>query len=793
VEKKTTLTCCPGNGCHEGCLHQTHVEDGKIVKVERLIYPDGEKGDICLKGVAGARLPYHPDRLKYPLKRAGKRGEGNWERITWEQALDEIADKLKKIREEFQPESVLMMSAPNSIPFAETQMMLGNRLRTLLGATNWTQGCATDSNPFFSGYFTYGTNFAHGLDPRTLVEGKTKYIIVWGCNPAEMSNRMWRYIREAQKNGAKLVDIGLISDPTAKAADWWIPVNAGSDGALVLSMIGLIINENLYDEKIVAQHTNGPFLVRRDNGKLLREKDISPEGSAHNYVVWDTERGRPHSVAPHPSSPSDIRPALLGIYEPGGIECSPAFQLLADLAHAYPLEKAESITGVSAGTIESLAREYATLKPATIVVRNGLRYKNGGNAYRAMDILGSITGNIGVMGGGTLGTGATQGRANAPMLRLNDAPITSPVAERAPIIPQARFTQGMITGEPYPIKAMIIYAANPLHTHPNPKRWFEEIFPNLELVVVNDIFMTATAEHADYVLPDCTLYERDDMDIGTNGHILWLEKAIEPMYECRPPIYFWSELAKRLGLGEYFDKTLEEWTRLRLDSEDPSVANVDPPLTLERLKKEKIVRANVPEGLFNPWLPKGFLTPSGRLEFYNEELLPAGDALPVFREQLESPRSPLAGKYPLAFITANNKYFIHTLFANDSKMLEKYLKEPHISINPHDAERRNISDGDVVSVFNERGSFKVKALISETVPPGVVNIPNGWWPRQFIEGHHQNLLLPLSSLEVRDESREIFWDLALERSGSGMGEFPETIFGYSPDTLFDCLCDVKKV
>ena len=97
------------------------------------------------------------------------------------------------------------------------------------------------------------------------------------------------------------------------------------------------------------------------------------------------------------------------------------------------------------------------------------------------------------------------------------------------------------------------------------------------------------------------------------------------------------------------------------------------------------------------------------------------------------------------------------------------------------------------NVFNDRGSFKVKALISEAVPSGVVNIPNGWWPSQFIEGHLQNLLLPISSLEVRDETREIFWDLAFKRSGSGMGEFPETIFGYSPDTLFDCLCDVKKV
>jgi molybdopterin-containing oxidoreductase family molybdopterin binding subunit len=768
------------------------VEDGKIVKVERLTYPDGEKGDICLKGVAGAHLPYHPDRLKYPVKRAGKRGEGKWERITWEQALDEIADKLKKIREEFQPESVLMISAPNSIPFAETQMMLGNRLRNLLGATNFTQGCAIDSNPFFSGYFSYGTNFAHGLDPRTLIEGKTKYMIVWGCNPAEMSNRAWRYIREAQRNGAKLVDIGLISDPTAKAADWWIPVRAGSDGALALSMIGLIINQDLYNEEFVAQHTNGPFLVRTANGKLLRESDISSEGSAHNCVVWDTARGHPYAIAPHSSGPIDIKPALLGIYEPRGIACKPAFQFLADLADAYPPEKAESITGVPVETIENLAREYATSKPATIVIRDGLRYKNGGNAYRAMDILSSITGNIGAMGGGTMVTGTTQGQGNAPLLRLNDAPITSPTAVRAPIIPQAKFTECMITGNPYPIRAMVIYASNPVHTHPNPQRWFERIIPNLELIVVNDIFMTATAEYADYVMPDCTLFERDDMDIGTNGHLVWLDKAIEPMYECRPPIYFWSELAKRLGLGEYFDKTIEEWTRLRLDSEDPSVAGVDPPLTLERLKKEKIVRTNVPDGLFNPWLAKMFLTPSGRLEFYNEELLPAGDALPVFREQLESPRSTSAKKYPLVFITANNKYFIHTMFANDPKTLERYLKEPHVSINPRDAEKRSILDGDVVSIFNDRGSCEVKALISETVPPGVINIPNGWWPRQFIEGHLQNLLLPISSLEFRDKAREILWDLALQRSGPWIGEFSETTFGYSPDTLFDCLCDVRR-
>ncbi|MFA4836227.1 MAG: molybdopterin-dependent oxidoreductase, partial [Dehalococcoidia bacterium] len=751
METKTTINCCPGNGCHEGCLHRTHVQDGKIVKVERLTYPDGEVGDICLKGAAGARLPYHPERLRYPLKRVGERGEGKWERITWEQALDEIADKLNHIRKKYRPESVLVMSHPNSVPHGETQIMLGERFRTLFGATSWTQGCAIDSNPYFAAYFTYGTCFGHWLDPRTLIEGKTKLIITWGCNPAEMSTRVWRYVRQAQKNGAKLVDIGLIKDPTAQGADWWIQVTPGSDGALALAMIDTIIMEKLYDEEYVAKYTNAPFLVRVDNGKLLRESDISSEGAAQNCVVWDTVSRQPKVMVPYVGGPEGIKPALTGTYAAGGIECKPVFQLLAEMAGEYSAERASGISGVPAETIRQLAREYAAAKPANMVIRNGLRYKNAGNAYRCMVILSALTGNIGVMGGGTMSTGGTQGQGNAPLLNLNDAAVRSPEGERAPIIPQAHLLQGMITGEPYPIKAMICYASNHLQAHANRQRWFEEILPNLDLVVVNDIFMTTTAEYADYVLPDCTLYERDDMDIGINGHITLLERAIEPMYECRPPIYFWSELARRLGLGEYFDKTIEEWIAVRLNSEDPSVAGIQPPLTVKRLKAEKMVRANVPEGLFLPWAPKMFPTPSGRLELYNEELLASGDALPVFQEQAESPRSSLAEKYPLAFITANNRYFIHTLYANDPEILKLYLKEPHLSINPEDARMRNISGGDLVKAYNDRGSLKVKALISETVPPGVVNIPNGWWPKQFIEvGHPANLIQPVSSLEFRD-------------------------------------------
>jgi molybdopterin-containing oxidoreductase family molybdopterin binding subunit len=248
-----------------------------------------------------------------------------------------------------------------------------------------------------------------------------------------------------------------------------------------------------------------------------------------------------------------------------------------------------------------------------------------------------------------------------------------------------------------------------------------------------------------------------------------------------------------LGLGEYFDKTLEEWIDFRLSSKDPSIAGIEPPLTLERLKKGKMIRANVPGEINHPFLDKKFRTPSGRIEFYCEELIPAGDALPIFREQLESPRTALVKKYPLVFITANNKFFTHTLFANDPLTLKSYISEPHISINPQDAKKRGIEEGDIVIVYNDRGNCKVKAMISETVPTGVVHLPHGWWPKQFIEGHLANLLLSIASPETRDEAREIFWSVLAERMGiAGWSSF-QALFAYSPDTLSDCLCEVKKL
>lgn len=783
-----------GHGCHAGCIHRTIVRDGKIVGIENVTLPDGQKETMCVKGVASARMPYNADRLKYPLKRAGKRGEGKWQRVTWEQALREIADRILENRQKYGPESIGISPVWNSSnPRFGLQLMLGTRLRNLLQAVEINFGQPIDSNQQFSNFFTFGTPAGTFADPETLVEGKTKYMIAWGINPAETAFRFWEFIRAAQKAGAKLVDVGLLFDSTSKKADWWIPVRAGSDAALAMAMIGVIIKGNLYDEDYLMKYTNAPFLVRSDNGRCLREIDVLPAGDSQKYLIWDAAVGAPRGIGAGESELDGTRPALFGKYVAGGIECRPAFQVLAELADSYKPAEVEQITGVSNETVVRLATEYATAKPASILTCYGLRYKNSGNAYRAMAILGALTGNVGVLGGGPILGLLTQGMFNAPALKLNDRLIENPTDVSTKAYPIAELMRRMITGKPIPIKVLMLYSTNLLHTFPDRKRWIEKILPNLDLFVVDDIFMTATAEYADFVLPDCTVFEREDIDISHGGYLTYLGQAIEPMWECRPPIYLWTQLANRLGLAQYFDKSFDEWMDFRFDSKDPSVASLMPRLSMERLRTEKMIRPNVPKQVNHPFLDKRFTTPSGRIEIYCERLVAAEDALPVYREPLEGPCSSKSEKYPLVFNTANNKYFAHTMFANEPSIQCVYKNEAHVSINPADAMKRGIREEDIVLVYNDRGSCKLRATVTGAVPPGVVNIPHGWWPKHFIEGHLADLLVPLASAVIRDKAREIWWEEATRGTGGSIAMAGAARFAYSTDTLFDCLCEIRKV
>lgn len=786
-------TACPGLGDHENCTLKTYVKDGRIIRTEKLVYPppEGDHAVICQKGLAAGRLPYLPGRLKKPLKRVGERGSGKFQEISWDQAMDEIGTKLVEIKDRYGPQAFAIWQYLSSYPpNAGLHFLLGERFRSTFGATDPVQGLGLDTGPFFASYFDFGHSMAYQFsDARRLVD--SKYIIIWGTNPAELCHRSMRWIIEARERGAKVVDIGLIYDVTAAKSDWFIPVAAGSDTALALAMANVIITERLHDQQFLIKNTVAPLLVRQDNGKFLREFDVVPGGDASNYMVWDQNTRQAQKVPPQTLDLGNTKPALTGTYNVGGIMCKPAFQKLLD--HLTPLtpEAQQAVTGVAPETVRQLAREYATSKPAAICFVLGLRYHNAPNAYRAMNLLAALTGNIGLDGGGSF---CPLGFGGSTAIAYNDIEIMFPDGlenSKISYIRNYEFYDAVRSGTPYPIKALFI-TGNVLHSWANRQRWVEEIFPKLDLVFTYDIFLTETGEFCDYVLPDCTSFERKEIISPGFNWIILQEPAIEPIGEAKPPTYFWSELAKRVGLGHYFDKTTEEWLAMRLNSSDPTIAGIDPPLTWERLTKEKMVRANVPERAPDLAALGQFLTDSGRIEFYTEHLAETGEAIARHREQLESPRGPKAARYPLQFFNGRKRFFMQSIFGNDPLMIKLNGGEPSVRLNPDDADALGIKDGDLIEVYNDRGNLKAKVSLSAAVPPGVCHVWFGWWKNQFPEGTYQNLILPISSAEVADPSCDRWADIALERSGFAPMFMSETFVAGRPDILWDCLVAVRK-
>jgi anaerobic dimethyl sulfoxide reductase subunit A len=751
---------CPAAGCHQLCALKIHVDEGRIRKVESADYPqDPEARSVCLKGLAAPRLVYHPDRLKYPLKRIGERGEGKWQRISWDEALDTIAAKLIEVKEKYGPQAIKIMAASSS----HVGILMG-RLMAARFANVWGAGGVFEAKSHWladmrvpaASLLTLGDS-GQTHRPRDVVH--SKMIIVWGGNPAETHFPNMRFILDAKDKRAKLVVIGPLFDATAAKADRWIAIRPATDAALAMAMIHVIIGEGLYDRDYVMRHTVAPFLVQEKDGRFLKR--------GGKYAVWD---GSAQETRPFDRAAS---PALHGSFISGGTACKTAFQLLTEKAASCTPEQAEEITGVPVEEIRTLARAYAAAKPATIRMYYGVsRTLNSTLACRAMITLAALTGNIGVPGGG-----APVPQVFSPIVLDEQAVAHPPGAPGVKILPgtpsSMRGWAAIREEKPYPIKVFFNAYRNDLQCDGH-LEGYREIFAPMDLVVVSDIFMTRTARYADIVLPDATIYERDDLAVN-GDYVQLLEKAIEPLHESRTALEMWSALAKRVGLGESFRYTPQDYMRMLLASGHPSLDGI----TFERLEKEKIVRGNLPSPPEIPFARGIFPTPSGRIEFYNESLAEFGEELPFHRETLESPRrSALAGRYPLIFLTGKVRATMHSIMANVDWMQE-VSEEPLLHINPADAQRRGIADGDWVVAFNDRGKVKLKARLSETVPPGTVNVPHGWWPERFAEGHYSDLLHRIDDLSTIDPVLESGIVAGDSRACSGL-------------IHFDCLAEVVK-
>jgi len=720
-KEKTKLirTVCPAHCGIDACGIIAHVQGDRVLKVEPAEFPDPKHRRICLRGLSSLDVTYHPDRLKYPMKRVGQRGEGKFERISWDDALDFIAGQFKTIAAQHGwPAIAWVLGGPGA---GTTKFGAYLRLASLTRSTRVSAWGYGDAGLPCGSRVIFGTQFPYGLLFGQLWSGSPDpdLVVVWGANPGESQPlNLMRPIMDAKARGARLVVIDPRFTVTASKADQYVGVKPGTDAALALGLVNVIFEKGLQDEAFILRHTVGPYLVRDDNGQFLRGRDIGlPE--ENEYIVWDEI-----TAAPQPRNAADIRPALNGGFTAHGIACQPSLQLLKNLAREYDPQHTAEITGLEANLITRLAERIGTAKSTIFVTHMGFtRTFHGDISLRGLATVAAVTGNV---------TATFSGGYLPAVLNWNPFLKARPEQASYTRLGILQLYDAVIKGKPFPVKAVWFSFINFLNQCANSEKIAAQMFPQLDLIVDTELFMTPTARYADILLPVCSYLEFSDLIPHPYPYVQLQQKVIEPLYESRADVDIAAGLAERLGFQEYFAGGQDAFIDLILDSGHDSIKGI----TREKLKQQALRLTYIPPMDQEFEIP--FSTASGKIELYSEKLVAEGQALPVFLEPLESPVKPGGQKYPLAFIQGHSRFRTHSMFANVAALLE-LNPEPLVEINPRDAAARSIADNDLVTVFNDRARTTLKARLTEGVGPGVINIAQGWWIDQFKEGSVNHL------------------------------------------------------
>jgi len=680
---------------HSQCLMQVRVKDGKVIGIQGDPADPESKGELTPRGQKMKEMLYAPDRLRYPLKRTGERGAGQWKRISWDEALATVADRFKEIKRNFGPEAIHFLHG-----HYHSGDILGSylpRLANLIGTPNVSNPSHVCHLPRV--FLQYQYDFGAVVPPDV---PHTKCLILWGGNPAATNKPQDLAIRDARKRGAKLIVVDPRVTPYAREADIHARLRPGTDGALALAMLHVIINEDLYDHEFVEKWTKG-------------------------------------------------------------------FDRLQEHVRDYSPEKMADITWVPAETISRMARMYASTKPSCISPRNALdQHTNASCAIRAIDLLMAITGNLDVKGGNLIVIPISMGIKDLKLYEKlppeaekkkigADKSLYAKISKTWPSAHTPSVWDAVISGNPYPVKAMFVTAANPMLTSAN-TTLVEKALRSLDFLVVSDLFMTPTAELADIVLPASTFLETTRFvtydthaDHGWNAtsRIALSPRVIEPLWESRPDWKIICDLGRKMGYGSYFPWKDEEEAidhviePLDITCEDlrkhPEGVVIDvPPFLYKKFDgvlgriMRPILKATVFRGYpdkYRKYEAKGFMTPSKKVEIYSERLEKLGyDPLPVYREPAESPisRPDMAKEYPFILIAGTKlPMYTHSMMHNIPG-LHKQFPENFIEIHPEAATRLGIRDGGMVRVSSPRGHIRCRARVTEVIDPRVVQLPHGF-------------------------------------------------------------------
>lgn len=705
-------TACVIN-CGHRCPLRAYTKNGRVIRIETdNTIKDGcspRQLRACLKGRSMRQRLYSGDRLKYPMKRVGERGEGKFERISWDEALKTVAQKLKYTVETYGNEALYWQYCSGQQSMVNGRVAWW-RLMNLMGGYLKYYGSYSTAQISAAFPMTYGGSPASD----TSEIGNAKLYVAFGNNPSVTrgsgGGKSYQLRCALDKGEPKTIVIDPIhTDTVVGKVDQWIPIRPGTDAALVEGIAYELIRNGWTDEAFLEK-----YCVGYDEKTL--PKSAPPKSDYKSYILGDADG--------EPKTP----------------------------------ERASRITGIPVETIVELAREIGTTKPVFFAQGWGpQRQANGEQTSRAIAMLPILTGNVGLPG---TSTGQHEGNTSFPVQYLpsgkNPVKATIPCflwtdaitrgAEMDAIHDGLKGVEKLTT----PIKMIVNSGGNTMinqHADSNATDKILRDTSKCEFIVVCDNMMTPSARYADILLPDTLGPETDDLASagGSNGDVaslLPMKKAVEPAWEQRPTWDICRGIAKELGLEEAFTEGRDqlgwiEWCYEETRKKYPTLPDfktfwAQGPQQVYGVRKNMVALSEFREDpVKNP-----LKTPSGKIEIYSERLadiaktwvLPKGDvisALPKFVPTWEMPGDDLQRKYPLQCYGYHGHGRIHSTFHNLPWLREHF--PDHVLINPIDAKSRGIANDDVVQVFNDRGRVQLIAKVTPRIMPGVCSIPQGAW------------------------------------------------------------------
>jgi len=673
---------CP-HDCPDTCALLTTVEDGRAVDIRGASDHPATGGVLCTKVARYIDRTYSDQRLLHPMKRVGNKGEGRFERITWDEALATIAARFMDIAQSSDgPQAIVPYSYGGTLGLLQSSSM-DRRFFHRLGASLLDRTiCAT------AGKEGWGVVIGASVGMDVEQYQNSKLIVIWGSNAVTSNLHFWARAQEAKRRGAKLIAIDPYRSATAEKCHEHIALLPGTDGALALGLMHILIAENLIDRDYIDRYTVG-------------------------------------------------------------------FEALAARAAQWTPARVAQTCGVSAEQVVGLARDYGTTRPAAIRVNYGMqRVHGGGNAMRAIACLPALT-------------GAWRDPAGGALLSSSGTyPIDKAALERPDLIQgnprtinMSAIGDALCDATDPPIRAIYVYNSNPVAVAPESSKVRRGFARDDLFVVVHEIFQTDTADFADILLPATTQLEQTDVH-SSYGHLYALANnpAIAPLGEALPNTEVFRRLAAHMGFTEpCFRDSDDDLAQQAWRRSDPRAADFD----WEGLKRDGWRRLGVAQD-YAPFAQGNFPTPSGKCEFWSatQEALGA-DPLPDYIAPRESAAtSPeLAGRFPLAFISPPARNFLNSSFGNLPAFVAEE-KTPKLDLNPVDAAARELREGDVVRIRNDRGSFTATLRITDRARAGVAVAPSIWWQKLAPDGCNANAV---TSQALTDLGRAAtFYDCLVE-------------------------------